>query len=139
MFNIIKIHNNKKHSTTKRIPKDIKDLEDQEEIEEVKKEIISTLMKKNKHMDIVDLKKYYVFDDKFIVIVNGRLERKKQKLKKGNKSNKVPISIISIGSDEDEYIIEIKKTIGIFEEGQIYSINISQLEEVDKKLWYNLL
>ena len=139
MFNIIKIHNNKKHSTTKRIPKDIKDLEDQEEIEEVKKEIISTLMKKNKHMDIVDLKKCYVFDDKFINIVNGRIERKKQKLKKSIKSNKVPISIISIGSDEDEYIIEIKKNVGIFEEGEIYSINISQLEEVDKKLWYNLL
>lgn len=90
-------------------------------------------------MDIVDLKKYYVFDDKFINIVNGRLERKKQKLKKSIKSNKVPISIISIGSDEDEYIIEIKKNVGIFEEGEIYSINISQLEEVDKKLWYNLL
>ena len=139
LFNIIKIHNNKIHSTTKRIPKDIKDLEDQEEIEEIKKEIISTLMKKNKHMDIVDLKKYYVFDDKFIIIVKGRLERKKQNLKKAKKSNKVPISIINLGSDEDEYIIEIKKTIGKFEEGEIYSININLLEEVDKKLWNNLL
>lgn len=36
LLNIIYIHNNKVHSTTKRIPKDIKDLTDRVEIDLIK-------------------------------------------------------------------------------------------------------
>ena len=36
LFELIKIHNNKKHSTTKRIPKEIRDLTDKNEIEIIK-------------------------------------------------------------------------------------------------------
>ena len=46
LFNIIKIHNNKQHSTTKRIPKDNRDLTDQREIDIKKQEIIRTMQKK---------------------------------------------------------------------------------------------
>ena len=46
LFNIIKIHNNKQNSTTKRIPKEIRDLTDQREIVIIKQEIIRTMQKK---------------------------------------------------------------------------------------------
>ena len=46
LFKIIKIHNNKIHSTTKRIPKDIRDISDEKEINLIKKEIFNTLEKK---------------------------------------------------------------------------------------------
>ena len=46
LFNIIKIHNNKQNSTTKRIPKEIRDLTDQREIDINKQEIIRTMQKK---------------------------------------------------------------------------------------------
>ena len=43
LFNIINIHNNKQHSTTKRIPKEILD---QGELDIIKQEIIRTMQKK---------------------------------------------------------------------------------------------
>ena len=46
LFNIINIHNNKQHSTTKRIPKEIRDLTGQREIDIIKQEIIRTMQKK---------------------------------------------------------------------------------------------
>ena len=43
-------------------------------------------------------------------------------------------------SDENSnYFIEIKKSIGIFEIGEIYKLNIELLEEVKKEIWDNLL
>ena len=35
LFSIIKIHNNKPHTTTKRIPKEIRDIDDINKIEEI--------------------------------------------------------------------------------------------------------
>ena len=46
LFNIANIHNNKQHSITKRIPKEIRDLTDQREIDIIKQEIIRTMEKK---------------------------------------------------------------------------------------------
>ena len=43
LFNIIKIHNNKQHSTTKRIPKEIRVLTEQREIDIIKQEVIRTV------------------------------------------------------------------------------------------------
>lgn len=40
LFNITKIHNNKRHSTTNRISTEIRDIEDKEEIEEINNNII---------------------------------------------------------------------------------------------------
>ena len=143
LFKIIKIHNNKKHSTTKQIPKDIRDLEDKNEIEIIKKEIIKTLERKNKNVDIINFEKFYVIDDKNIYIKNNKFldkkENKKIKIKKILKNNKIPIEIIGESSKEDIYLIEIKKTIGIFEEGEIYEIQISNNEEVNETLWNKLL
>ena len=73
LFDIIKIHNNKKHSTTKRIPKEIKDLEDLEEIKIIKNEIIKTLSKKGNDYDIIDYDKFYVFDDSSIKLQKMKL------------------------------------------------------------------
>ena len=81
LFDIIKIHNNKKHSTTKRIPKEIKDLEDIEEITIIKNEIIKTLSKKGN----IEYDKFYVFDDSKIKLQNNKivkLPKKKIKIKK---------------------------------------------------------
>ena len=59
-FNIIKIHNNKQHSTTKLIPKENRDLTDQREIDIIKQEIIKT-MKKKANADEIQYDKLYRF------------------------------------------------------------------------------
>ena len=94
-------------------------------------------------MDIINFEKFYVIDDKNIYIKNNKFldkkENKKIKTKKIVKSNKIPIEIIGESSKEDIYLIEIKKTIGVFEEGEIYEIHISNIEEVNETLWNKLL
>ena len=58
---------------------------------------------------------------------------------KKKKVNKIPIRIFSNGSDENIYLIEIKKTSMAFEEGELYEINRNLMEEVSEDLWNNLL
>ena len=41
--------------------------------------------------------------------------------------------------EEDQYLIEIKKNFGDFEEGELYEIKINLLEEVSEGIWKNLL
>ena len=141
LFKIIKIHNNKVHTTTKRIPKEIRDINDANEIELIKKEIMNTLSRKNKNI-VFDLSKCYVFDDETVIIHNNRLIKKnKRKYKKCKwRSNKVPIAILSyIDEEEEDILIEIKKSIGNFEKGEEYIIKNDLLEEVDERLWENLI
>ena len=82
---IIKIHNNKPHSTTKRIPQEIRDITDINEIEEIKNNIITTLSKKNKNIEYLNLKDYFVleYDDikitKNIITENYKNKKKKRK------------------------------------------------------------
>ena len=94
-------------------------------------------------MDIINFEKFYVIDDKNIYIKNNKFldkkENKKIKTKKNVKSNKIPIEIIGESPKNDIYLIEIKKSIGIFEEGEIYEIHISNTEEVNETLWNKLL
>ena len=45
LFNIIKIHNNKQNSTTKRIPKEIRDLNGQREIDIIKQKLLEQCKK----------------------------------------------------------------------------------------------
>ena len=142
LFEIIKIHNNKKHSTTKRIPKEIRDLTDKNEIEIIKNEIIKEMQRKNKNSYIINYDSHYVFDENKVNISGDILIEKKQKKTKAKKklnNNKIPILVISAANDEDEYLIEIKKTIGKFNEGEIFKIKINLLEEVEEELWNNLL
>ncbi len=44
------------------MPKDIRDLEDETEIDIIKREIIKTLERKNKNIDIINYDKFYVID-----------------------------------------------------------------------------
>ena len=116
LFNIIKIHNNKKHSTSKRTPKDIRDLTDENEINIIKQEIIKSLERKNKNKDKIEFDKFYVIDGNNCLISNNTIIKNKGKKKRKNKN-----------------------LISIFKEGKIYEINIELLEEVEENLWNNLL
>ena len=142
LFNIIKIHNNKLHTTTKRIPKEIRDLDDEEEITNIKNEIIKTLERKNKNTDKINYEKFYVIDANNTVIDENKIVKRKgkKKDKKTKNLNKIPVLIITnIDKDEDNYWIEIKKKSGEFLLGDVYEINIELLEEVEVDLWNNLL
>ena len=138
LFDITKIHNNKKHNTTKRIPKEIKDLEDPEEIKIIQNEIIKTLSKKGKDYDIINYNKFYVFDDRFIKIRKNEIINMPKKKYKNKKGNKIPISIIG-NISPNKLFIEIKNNLGIFKLGEVYEINIELLEEVTENLYKNLL
>ena len=140
LFNIIKIHNNKIHSSTKRIPKDIRDIEDIEEIKEINEQIIKTLSKKNKNYDLIDFTKKYVIDYNKLYINKDKILRKKGKFKKPKKIIKLPIEIIS-EYDEDfiEFIIVIKKAFKEFEDNKSYIISTENIEEVEENLWNELL
>ena len=140
LFNITKIHNNKVHSTTKRIPREIRDIEDIKEIEDINAEIIHTLTKKNKNFDIIDSNKSYVIDYNKIYINNDRILKKKGKLKKPKKQIKIPIEIIcEYNRENSEYFIEIKKEYNNLKEGKTFIVSLDILEEVNPDLWNELL
>ena len=141
LFKIIKIHNNKMHTTTKRNPKDIRDIEDEIEINKIKEEIIRTLERKNKNIDVIDTAKYYVLDSYNLVISKNNIIKgqKKKKEKKPKKVIKIPVSILMEADEDDHYWIEIKKNINLFKDGEFYVIKIDLLEEVSSELWHNLL
>ena len=140
LFNIIKIHNNKIHSSTKRTPKEIRDIEDINEINEINSEIVKTLSKKNKNYDIIDYSKCYVIDYNKVYINKDKIQKKIGKYKKPKKLIKLPIEIIS-EYDEDftEFIIIIRKSYNSFKENKSYITSIENLEEVNQNLWDELL
>ena len=82
LFNITKIHNNKIHSTTKQIPKEIRDISDLEEIKKINAEIEKTLQAKNKNYDIINYNNKYVFDFNKVYKSNGKIYKKKGKYDK---------------------------------------------------------
>ena len=103
------------------MPKDIRDLEDETEIDIIKREIIKTLERKNKNIDIINFEKFYVIDDKNLCIKKNKFldnkdnkNNKNKKTKKIFKSNKIPIIIIENSSKEDIFLIEIKKKVLVF-------------------------
>ncbi len=53
--------------------------------------------------------------------------------------SKIPITVLTQAIGDDEYAIEIKKTVNDFIEGKIFEIEIDLLEEVNEELWKNLL
>lgn len=140
LFNITKIHNNKTHSTTNRIPRAIRDIEDKEEIEEINNSIKDNLLRKIKNYDIVEYNNFYVIDFNKIYINENKILKKKSKIKKYNVLIKIPIIVLSeYNEDNTEYIIKIKKDYRNLKEGSIYIISIDNLEEVDDKLWEELI
>ena len=88
LFSIIKIHNNKPHTTTKRIPKEIRDIDDINEIEEIKNNIKITLSSKNKNIEYLNVNEFFVLDYKDIKIneniITENKKNKKQKKKKNS-------------------------------------------------------
>ena len=129
------------HTTTKRNPKDIRDIEDEFEINKIKEEIIRTLERKNKNIDVIDTAKYYVLDSYNLVISKNNIIKgqKKKKEKKPKKVIKIPVSILMEADEDDHYWIEIKKSVNLFKDGEFYVIKIDLLEEVSSELWHNLL
>ena len=79
------------------------------------------MKRKNKNSDFIE---YYVFNDINIIISENKLLKKADKNKKDKKqdekSNKAPIKIIIGLEEEENYLIEIKKNVVIFDEGEIY-------------------
>ena len=144
LFNIIKIHNNKLHTITNCIPKDIRDLEDENEIALINNNIIKILNQKNKDFNIIDYRKKYIFDSSKVFIKNNKLMKnnksKKKKNPKKNNLRKVPVEIISdIDAEKEEYLIEVKKDVDIYYINDYYKITIDLLEKVDEKLWLNII
>ena len=141
LFNIIKIHNNKIHTTTKRSPKEIRDLTDENEINLIKKEIFNTLEKKNKNKDIIELDKFYLIDETNVIISNNKIIKIKKKKKKNKMKSlsKIPVTVLTQSNGDEDYLIEIKKTVNDFIEGKVFEIGIDLLEEVNEELWNNLL
>ena len=107
LFKITKIHNNKLHTTTDRSPKDIRDLTDKNEIDLVKQNIITTLIKKNKNIDIINLDKNYVVDISKVKIKGNYLVKKcvKKNKKIQIAYNKVPVEIVVYYNLEKERIL----------------------------------
>ena len=140
LFNIIKIHNNKIHSSTKRSPKEIRDIDDINEINDINAEIVKTLSKKIKNYDVIDFGKNYVNDYNNVYVYKNKIIRKKGKIKKPKKLIKLPIEIISeYDKDFTEFIIINKKDYNNFESNKTYITSIENLEEVNPNLWRELL
>ena len=64
---------------------------------------------------------------------------KKEIAKKKIKNNIISIIFILAVHKEYKYLIEIMKKIVIFNDGEIYKIKINFLDEVENRLWSDLL
>ncbi len=96
------------------------------------------MSKLNKNYDIVDYNKSYVIDYNKIYNRNGVIYKKK--IKNPRKLVKIPVKLIcECNNDLTEYIIEIKKDCNNFREGESFKIFLDILEEVDSKLWEELV
>lgn len=116
LFKITKIHYNKLYTTTGRIQNDIRDLADKNEIDLVKQNIINTLSKKNKNIDIIKNDKNYIVDISQVKIKGKYLVKKY--LKKNKKIhvayNKVPVDILGDYNFERAIFYRNKKNPKIF-------------------------
>ena len=141
LLNVIKIHNNKVHSSTSRIPKEIKDLQDQNEIEIIKAIIYDNLSLKNKDNEYIDISNFFVIDGESTKVNKNRIVKKENNKKKKKKIIcKIPIRIINeFDNVKGDYIIEIMKNVSIFKIGDTYIISKDLLEQVNEKLCLNIL
>lgn len=85
LLKITKIHNNKLHFTTGRIPKEIRDLDVKDEIDLINKNIIKTLSKMNKNIDKINFNDKYVIDSLKIKINKNKIIEKYVKYPKQKK------------------------------------------------------
>ena len=75
---ITNIHNNKKHSTTNEIPRDIKDLNDKDLIIEIQERMKKIILKKNVNKDIININDFYVIDSSLLIKGNKIIKNKKK-------------------------------------------------------------
>ena len=66
---IINLHNNKKHTSTEEIPKDIKNLANIDLIKIIQTRMENVIARKNKNKDVLNLNEYYVIDSNLIINV----------------------------------------------------------------------
>lgn len=85
LLKITKIHNNKLHFTTGRIPKEIRDLDVKDEIDLINKNIIKTLSKMNKNIDKINFNDKYIIDSLKIKINKNKIIEKYVKYPKQKK------------------------------------------------------
>ena len=81
MREITNIHNNKKHTITNEIPKDIKDLNDSDYINVIKERIKNNISRKNNNKDILNFNEYYVISSNLSINNNRIIKKKIKKLK----------------------------------------------------------
>ena len=74
-----------------------------------------------------------MIDETNIIISNNKILNNKKK-KKLMTLSKMPINVLTLAIGDDEYAIEIKKTVNDFIDGKIFEIEIDLLEEVNEEL-----
>lgn len=127
LLNVIKLHNNKVHLSTSRIPKEIKALQDSNVIEIIKAIIYDNLSLKNKDNEYIDINNYFVIDGESIK-VNRIVKKENNKKKKKIIIYKIPIRIINEFDDvKGDNIIEIMKNFSNFKIGDTYIISKEKL------------
>ena len=107
----------------------------------VKQNIINTLSKKNKNIDIIKNDKNYIVDISQVKIKGKYLVKKY--LKKNKKIhvayNKVPVDILGDYNFERAIFYRNKKNVKFLHEGACYIFHLNLLKEVENNLWINLL
>ena len=73
------MHNNKKHSITEEIPKNIRDINDKEFIEHINERIVKNIGRKNKNKEIIDYNHYYCIESDLIIKSNKLVKARKRK------------------------------------------------------------
>ena len=136
LVEITNIHNNKKHSITEEIPKNIRDIDNKDDINIINERIEKNIGRKNKNIDIINFNRYYCINSDLIVKGN-KLEKIKKKSKK--KIFKIPVLILSETDHFNEFLIEIQNSYSCFEKGDTYLIQADLLFETDETLWNKLL
>ena len=82
-----------------------------------------------------------MIDETNAIISNNKIIKNKKKKKKNKMKSlsKIPVTVLTQSNGDEDYLIEIKKTVNDFIEGKVFEIEIDLLEEVNEELWINLL
>jgi len=138
IWEITNIHNNKRLSNTNEIPRELNDLNDANLIREIQDRMKKVISQKNKNKDIIDVDDFYVINSNLIIRGNKILNNHK-KLGKKRKIIRITINVLSETDNDEEVIIEIKKNVDDFKEGENYIIKVNLLEITTESIWKNLL
>ena len=101
------MHNNKKHSITEEIPKNIRDINDKEFIEHINERIVKNIGRKNKNKEIIDYNHYYCIESDLIIKSNKLVKARKRK------KNAIEILILFYGKQKKKmnFLLKYKKIL----------------------------